>query len=302
MQCPERPILNSSDERLRRRGISTKAILITLAVICGLGLLMCAGGGVVLYYVVKKNLENLMVTDPVKIRSLTDEMVDISLPPEFVPQRATSLFGVTHVAYGWCPTGTCKGGESSELMITTMNVAIATTKTGEKGTDPKFSEETDSDLDNLLKSMLIHYTKELHEFEIRGQKCKFVIATGESSVSNDDAEQDDSSPAVSPEVASDQTPAKPIAEDDKTSSASDQPPASDETPTTDEKLTDGEKPTGDKTVTSDKAPAISRPNRPKTVFVHGQFPGKKSVCTLDLTLKPEDFDKEKILTMIRSIH
>src|SRR4051812_25044070 len=86
-----------------RRGDATKTILITLAVLCGMVFLTCAGVGIFGYYWVKHNFSNLSVTDPTKIRELTSDIVDISLPREFVPTHATSVFGMTTINYQWCP-------------------------------------------------------------------------------------------------------------------------------------------------------------------------------------------------------
>jgi hypothetical protein len=183
----------SSVEISSRRGDTTKTVLITLAVICGLMFLTCAGVGVAVYVWVQRNISNLVIEDPARIRTLTEEIVDITLPSELVPQKASSIFGVTFVSYGWCPTGTCPSTEDSALTLTSFGA-------GGPGSTP--ATESTTEVDTMANIEFNKFTKEEREFEIRGKKCKFVFVHGEpkSGSSDDEASEEEMKPEAKTET------------------------------------------------------------------------------------------------------
>ena len=258
-----------------------KVVLITLAVICGLGFLACAGTGIALFVWVRQNAANIVVADPVKIRAVTSEMADITIPSEFVPQQAMSLFGMSNVTYRWCPTGTCPQEESSSLTLMSL---------GSMSDNSTASEESEDH--HNLKLRFVDFTKEEREFEIRGKKCKFTFALGDTRIGFDEEMSDDEMP-----TQPDSVPVPPA----RTATPETRPDSPDAPTGSVPGASDGPPPAPTEPVSADAKQAAAVEKGPKMWWVHGQFPGKKGNCTLQLSLTPEQYDEEKILGMIRSI-
>ncbi|MDZ4687180.1 MAG: hypothetical protein SH850_19050 [Planctomycetaceae bacterium] len=263
----------------RRRGDALKTVLIVMAILGGLMVLSCLGVGVAGYFWFQKNLANAAVTDPVKIRQMTADQTDITIPAEFVPQTGSQLFGMNIVNYQWCPTGTCAamgGDDEAEFNAGTLTLTTFATDGPVDVDADVFWEESFAETN--LNERFRNYSKDVKELTIRGKACKFFIVKGEEIPWDVVAEVDD------PEMAdaTSETPAEPITDPAAT-------PA-----TTDPVVT----PVAPAPVAAPSAPAkLGR----QIVWVQGVFPGKKGDCTLNVYLLGGDYDEAKILAMLQSI-
>jgi len=254
-------------------------VLIVMAILGGLMVLSCLGVGVAGYFWFQKNLANAAVTDPVKIRQMTADQTDITIPAEFVPQTGSQLFGMNIVNYQWCPTGTCAamgGDDEAEFNAGTLTLTTFATDGPVDVDADVFWEESFAETN--LNERFRNYSKDVKELTIRGKACKFFIVKGEEIPWDVVAEVDD------PEMAdaTSETPAEPITDPAAT-------PA-----TTDPVVT----PVAPAPVAAPSAPAkLGR----QIVWVQGVFPGKKGDCTLNVYLLGGDYDEAKILAMLQSI-
>ena len=255
---------------LCRRGNTLKAILITLAIVCGVAFVLCAGLGVAGYFWLQRSMAQLNVSDPVKVRELTVEMIDIELPNELQPINAMSFLGTRFVAYHWCPSGTCDESESPAFTLVCI---------------PDFSDgknnlfDMGSATDEALNDRFHHYTKTIHEIEIHGRKYPFTFAVG-----------DEKSDDEMPDESSEDLEVKPLDETESDPNFS--------KPESSEPTTSG---TGTPAIAKPDASASPTAEGRKTWWISGDFPGKKGHCKLDLRLKADQYDETKILTMLRSI-
>jgi len=269
------PSIQRSCVRHARQGDAVKTILITLGIIGLIMFLACAGIGVAGYLYVKRAIDNLEVTDPVKIAQATSDMVDITIPPEFKPKVAHSIFGISTVQYDWCPTGSCPPINESKLTMSSFG-----------GNDPDL--DSDSDLEDEFNVRFKEFKREDRELDIRGQKVKFAFVLGEEHADGSFDGELTQDGTVAPKTAPPTQPtADPTITPDSANDANQEPkseqPAS--TPT------DGqpEQPAGD------KKPGAKR------WLVHGHLQGKKGKCTIEIDLAPEQFNDELIMTMLKSI-
>ncbi|WP_157605204.1 hypothetical protein [Schlesneria paludicola] len=255
-----------------RGGSTMKAVLITLVVVCGGGFLLCAGLGVAGYIWLQRSFAHLHMTDPTQVRELTAEIVEIELPRELQPKNAISFLGTRIISYHWCPSGTCNDEDASELAL----VSIPNSKDGNG-----IHFEVDTTFDDTIDERFIHYTRTVQEFEIRGKAYPFTFVFGEAKpapaerTTDDDVEDMESK--SSEQASSDVDANQPIAipSDSPATAASTTEPIDTALPTT----TGGQ----------------------KTWWIHGEFPGKKGRCKLDLQLNADEYDEAKIHAMLRSI-
>uniref|UniRef100_A0A7C2JYN0 Uncharacterized protein n=1 Tax=Schlesneria paludicola TaxID=360056 RepID=A0A7C2JYN0_9PLAN len=268
-----------------RRGDATKTVLIVIAVLGGAMMLSCVGLGVAGYFWFQRNFGNVAVSDPVKIRQITAELADITIPPEFQPQGASQVFGMNVVNYQWCPAGNCPSwedmDEDSDFSDWNTGSLTLTTFAADGPVDVdenEFWEEQFSEAN--LKERFRSYTRDVQEFTIGGKTCKFFIVKGEEIVWNDldeDMEQAGDGLAETTPPAATETPAAAT----EPEAASTEPPAA----------------------APDVAAQPAAPVKPgrQIVWVEGVFPGKKGSCTLNLYLEAGDCDEGKILGMLQSI-
>lgn len=274
----------------RRRGDSLKTVLIVLGILGGLLVLSCVGGGALLYIWFQRNLANIAVTDPVKIRQLTTDLADITIPAEFVPQTGSQFLGMNMVTYQWCPSGTCPiEGDDDEAEYNAGMLTLTTMQTDEPVDvdDDAFWEESFNETN--LNERFRQYTKDVQEFTIRGKACKFFIVKGEEipwDVVDDEGEMTAAETPAEPQTTETQ-PAEPVA----TFVDPLAPPA------TPEPAAKPAKPAGKP---GRQTNPTGKPGR-QIVWVEGVFPGKKGDCTLNIYLLGSDYDEAKILAMLKSI-
>jgi hypothetical protein len=278
-----------------RRGDTTQTVLIVIAAVGGVLLLSCLGIGVAGYFWFQRNFGNAVVSDPVKIRAITTELADITIPAEFQPVGASQIFGMNIVHYQWCPAGNCPtwadldedtdmmGGELGTLTLTTFVMEDGGEAESEESVESEFSEEN-------LKAEFRNHTKEVKEFTIGGKVCKFFIVKGEE-IPWEDMEDEDMAESASEAAA--ETPAESVAETPvESSEPAPVSPAATEPVAVDPAATPAEP-------AADAAPP-GKPGR-EIVRVQGVFPGKKGNCSLNLQLPVADYDETKILQMLQSI-
>lgn len=244
-------------------GSTVKILLIVFGSLAGLGLAVCCGVGAYGYFLFQKNFGQVALTTPVDIQKLTAEMTDIIIPPEFVPQYGSAIFGIKTVNYQWCPTGDCMPQPDGlgSLSLSTFHIDDPNLAAGmsDEDSDSQFSDE-------VLKLGWLDFKKTEHEFEIRGKKCKFYFIQGEQLdfESMDEAET---------EAEMDEPGAAVIAID----------------------------PPGETPAETPLKPAERKGVGHQSVRIHGEFPGKTDKVTLEVNLSPEDYQEEKILGMLRTI-
>jgi hypothetical protein len=248
--------------------------VITLAVVMILTFLICAGGCAGLYFWLKRTVANMATRDPVRIRKLTSDIVDITLPREFIPEVGGSMLGTTYVKYRWCPTGTCTTGDTSELSIIELATDDPSTIAGEDMNEVLESELRDSDHKYIRKD---------HEIEIRGQKVKFVFL-----LEDDDGE---AGAERQPSASNDQA-----TENSESANSSGNQDGAKETSSATSNSTDAED-----EAASAINPANSGTKGKPSWLIQGLFRSKHGGCTLTLSLKQDEYDEEKILNMLKSI-
>lgn len=246
-----------------RHGNTLKAVLITLLVVSGFGIALCAGLGVAGYYWLRHSIAKLHVTDPAQVREVTAEISNIELPSELQPQDAVSFLGTRIVEYHWCPSGTCIDENASELTLVSI---------------PDSNSDTFDEVDDdAIKRRFIHFTKSIQEFEIRGKAYPFTFVFGETRTINADEDIDDMeiTPLESAGPIADSNGPKPESTESTASAISTTGPADASFPST----TEGK----------------------KVWWIFGIFPGKNGRCKLDMQLKSDEYDEAKIHAMLRSI-
>lgn len=242
--------------------------MITLAVVMVLTFLICAGGCAGLYFWLKRTVANMATRDPAKIRKLTSEIVEITIPPEFVPEVGGSMLGTTYVKYRWCPTGTCTTGDRSEMSIIEMATDDPNATTGDDLNEILEAELRDSDHKYIRKD---------HELEIRGQKVKFVFLL----------EDDDG-----------------VAQRERQTAASNDGATENSEPNESSGNQEGAKETSSDTQDEPASainPANSGAKEKHSWLIQGLFRSKHGGCTLTLSLRQDEYDEEKIVNMLKSI-
>lgn len=243
-----------------------KILLIVFGSLAGLAILGCCGTVGVFYFVAQQALKDADLKNPADIQRVTAEMTDITIPPEFVPKQASSVFFVKTAQYEWCPTGTCAVRDDGMGKLTLSSINLKNQQAGQ-ATPPALPTPDVSD--ESLKATWRDYTKSEHEFDIRGRKCRFTIIQGEHTGFTGDVDSEMENDPSDPQPA-------------------------DNTPEGDADKA-GE-PSG-RTAT----PATGLVAGRKSVQITGQFPGKQGECTLAIELAPDQYDEEKILQLLKSI-
>ena len=259
-----RPRFVPCESRIRR-GDTAKVVIIIVASLFGLFLLLCAGAGVAGYLWWQKNFARAMLTNPQDIRTLTAEMVDITLPPEFQPQHGSEvgMIGMKVVSYRWCPSGTCPPlGSDDDINTLTLTMLNANSNDAAGG---DYDEFEFSMSDESLKETYVNYTKEVRDFTIGGKECKFYFVTGEM---RDWSEMDE-------EMGESEMPQNDVKEVIAPDAAEPEPTVPDSLP----------------------AKGTGKP----VVAIQGAFPGKGGQVTLNIHMSADNYDEEKILAVLQSI-
>lgn len=290
-----RRLLDEASPMSRRRGSTAKTILIVLGILGGVAFLSCLGIGVAGYFYFKKTFGEVAVTDEPGIRKIVGEIADITVPPEFAPQMASSVFGIRSAFFKWCPDKNCL-----PLSFDANNVDDAAPDAEQPGMLTLMSVATDPDnppvivnedaameenffLENLDEEFA-DYTVEKLPRTIGGKNCTFFIVHGRRRTFEERGEVD----AMESEPS-----------DDATESAAAEPAATSEStePGPAAVTTEAEPSADDAT----KAPAPETPAGPKLYWVHGEFPGKSGNVTLELHLLEEQYNAEVVKALIESI-
>lgn len=262
-----------------RRGETLKIVLIVLASLFVLVMLSCLGVGAVGYFWVQKNLSRMSLTNAAEIQQLTAELTDITLPPEFVPKAGSALLGMRTVMYQWCTDGNCppEPGDLDEIEGWTLGqMNLIGMNNDEAGPPANFNAEqdfTESMSEQNLDEEFASFTKTVHDVTIRGTVCHFYIIRGIL-----------------------QSNAEVVAKDERQPSVGDAPTSTDAQPPAGAVVVDDSAPTIDQL-----AAAPPAKTGPVMYWIHGVFPGKAGMVTLDAHMSDEQFDETKILGMIRSI-
>jgi len=264
-----------------RSGGAAKTILIGLGIFGVVATLSCVGIGVATYLWFQKNLGQVAVSDPAEIRALTTKLTDITIPPEFQPQAASSAFGMTTVIYQWCPNGNCPtiddiDDEADEYQVAQWGslslISFGSDQTMPSGSSRECMENSFSE-QNLDEHFENHTTTEV-KHTIRGQECTFYFARGEVRTESDFDEPEEE---PNPEAA--------VSDFPKMEQSQDTPVSATEAITA---------PSAEASAEKTPAPKISH-------WIYGEFPSKVGPCTLNLHLSGEQFDERKIKDMILSI-
>lgn len=151
----------------------TKVVLIIVGVVA-VCFLLCCGGAMMLGWrfanMAQTFVENMIVTDPDKIRDMTAQMLDIEIPEMLEPKQGMDMVAVRFVVY---QLDRDAGGESGMLMLMEMG-------TQQFGVNPQQQEQ------ELRKNMQQQQQyqnfkskkSEKREFEIRGEKVAFEFTEG----------------------------------------------------------------------------------------------------------------------------
>jgi hypothetical protein len=151
----------------------TKVVLIIVGIVA-VCFLLCCGGAVVLGWrfanMAQSFVENMVVSDPDKIREMTSKMIDIEIPEMFDPAQGMDMVAVRFVMY---QLDADDGGESGMLMLMEMG-------TQQLGANPQQQEQA---LRQQMQQQQQYQTfkskkSETREFEIRGEKVKFEFTEG----------------------------------------------------------------------------------------------------------------------------
>lgn len=280
-----RRLLDETCSMSRRRGSTAKTILIVLGILGGVAFVSCLGIGVAGYYFFKKTLGEMAVTDEPGIRKIVGEMADITVPPEFAPQMASSVFGIRNVFFKWCPDKNCPplsldannadaDGPDAEQPGTLMLTSIATDPDDPPAVvNEDAAMEENFFLENLDEEFA-DYTVEKLPRTIGGRNCTFFIVHGRRRTFEERGEAE-AMESKTPGEASDVTGAEPVATEA-------------ESPET---LVDN----------TTKTPAPEPPAGPKLYWVHGEFPGKSGSVTLELHLLEDQYNAEVVKALIESI-
>lgn len=282
-----RQLLNEASPRPRRRGSTAKTILIVLGILGGVAFLSCLGIGVAGYFFFKKTFGEMAVTDEPGIRKIVGEIADITVPPEFAPQMASSVFGIRSAFFKWCPDKNCP-----TLSFDANNADDAAPDAEQPGMLTLTSFATDPDnppvvvnedaameenffLENLDEEFA-DYTVEKLPRTIGGKNCTFYIVHGRRRTFEERGEAE-AMESEAPDDAAEVTEPEPAA---ATTEAEPSEPAADATTT---------------------APAVETPAGPKLYWVHGEFPGKSGSVTLELHLLEDQYDADIVKALIESI-
>jgi hypothetical protein len=279
-----------------RQGDALKVVLITLGVIFLLGVLACAGGGFYVYFQFQKYLGRAIITDPLEIKKLSTEIVDLDLPAEFTPVMGSAIFGLKSVHYAWNPSKQAikaddwdgaNDASTGALIITEMPQDPAATGNAEPDL------ESDEDLewetsDEYLKERYAEFTKTERALTLRGKTCKFTLIVGRQWPLTEIAQADDPAMVEAGPVTTEPQPA--VAADNPATDPASQPATDPAT------APETEKP---------EAPVAPPVNRgeplPAMRAVTGTFPSKGGQATIRLRVPAEGTTDDLLWKILQSI-
>lgn len=138
-------------------------IFLVLLVVGAIGGVICCGGLVFFGWNFAKILQNAMSTDPAEIQKTTQEIVDITIPPEYTPQMRVDLSFAKFVVYG----DTTKEASLTIAQIAGTNQA----QPGATGIE-EFRKEQNKGAGN---AELTEVTRETKSLTVRGAKRDFIF-------------------------------------------------------------------------------------------------------------------------------
>lgn len=293
-----RQLLDESSPKSRRWGSTAKTILIVLGILGGVAFLSCLGIGVAGYYYFKKTFGEVAVTDEPGIRKIVGEMADITVPPEFAPQFATSVFGIRTAFFKWCPEKNCPpislnadAPDTAALDTEEAGTLILTSIANDPDDPPVVVNEDTAMEENFflenLDEEFVDYTVEKLPRTIGGKDYTFFIVHGRRRTFEERGETE----AMESETPGDA--AEPTTTDAPATSEATEP-----TPAEKVAETKSSEPADNDAV---KVPAPEVPAGPKLYWVHGEFPGKSGSVTLELHLLEEQYNADIVKALIESI-
>ncbi len=301
----------SAPLRHPRQGDALKVVLITIGVIFVIGFLACAGGGFYVYWQFQKHLGRAVITDPLEIKKMSAEIVDLDVPSEFTPAMGSAIFGMKNVHYAWNPTNQPIATDDWSSVSDQSKGLLTLTEMPQDPqapvvSDPDFDEDESMDWetsDDYLKEYYSEYTKTERALTIRGKTCKFTLIVGrrwpeltldmdEEAVMVDDPFNED----VKPEVA---------ATDPTNAPATEPAPATNTAPATDpavppETVTeipgDTEKPAAPAAAPIDRGEPL-----PPMRTVTGSFPSKGGQGTINIRVPVDGTTDDMLWKILQSI-
>jgi hypothetical protein len=163
------------DPQSQKRGMSSGSkVLLILGGVGGLFLLLCCGGLAIVGYKFKEAVGNLVTTDPELIKTRTQDIVTIEVPPGFKPVQAMDMVVMRMVVYNGDG-----GDQSSVFMIMEFD------KTMMQGNKKQQQ-------DQMLQQMRAQQAQQgsngdiqveetqTREFTIAGRKTEFSFVKGKS--------------------------------------------------------------------------------------------------------------------------
>ncbi len=279
-----------------RRGDAAKVIIITVCAFGMIMLLLCAGAGIYGYVVIQRNLARMVVQTPAELRTLSAEITDIEIPPQFTPVVGSAMFGMKSVNYAWNPAGkplTAENWHESQdellSMLSLMEMMDDSNVGNDDFTIPSYQKK-------VVKKQYAESEVSLKEFQIRGRKCEFLFVTGraregafEDEMLFDEVDEEEMAAEEQAVVQPDKPAADPAAVD--AAKPDDAAPASSETGATTPAATE---PVPATVVTAEKLlPAVRS--------VTGSFPGKSGPTTISIRVPADTTDEDFLLKIIQSI-
>lgn len=210
-----------SDEGLTatRRGNSAKVILISLAVVFGVGIVACAGLALTAVWWFQRNFGEAYVTEPAAIRKMLGKMTDITLPEKFAPYSGSRLFGQTEILFRWCPEGNCPPAadwDDEQAIVdeeVLSGIGVLTFMADADDADPVRLDATESldaeYTDEALADRYSSFTKTMHELTIRGRTCHFWVVKYSDESPDAEMESTTDDPNAAAETSSPDSPEPP---------------------------------------------------------------------------------------------
>lgn len=168
-------------EQPRKQGMSgTAKVLLVLGSIAGVGMLLCCGGGVYLFYKAKDFISISM--NPTEIKQRTQEIVQIEVPEGFVPIQGVKIaipnaMTMKYVVYS-------KGGNTQSIMMLMemnkagMDPAGADAKKQRDEMLQALRQQGQQGGGNQFNTTINEESSETREFTINGKKTEFVFVKG----------------------------------------------------------------------------------------------------------------------------
>ena len=264
--------LDSDLSHTNRRGNAAKTTLIVLGIVGLVMILSCAGMVFVAYFRIRQTIADLDFSDPAKIRQVTTNLVDITIPEQFVPRNGSTLLGITIVSYLWQPTAADRPSDRSVLTLASYDGTLADARSKEP------------DLPTEIETRFIDFQREDREIEFRGRKITFAFFHGV--------------PHPSDELLSvqmmpmDGRPPRPNMNVGRNSPTGSAPGAATNQNSASIPI-EMDEPTNDVDSAANKAEKIW--------WICGEVAGKRGTCFIVLRMKDEHYNEEAVMTMLKSI-